>query len=129
MIRVAVTLGCLLCPAIANGTAMIEPERKSLVVAFENSDLLSIYCERPSTNCKLELVVNGKNFKYELEELGAEPQPIRGNLYSGTFSGRDAYFSFEVTVECPEDLSESVYCIAHGVVGNGELQDVRIREE
>ena len=121
----AVTLTSL-CPS-AIATSMMESFRSALTIDFENGDSLIVHCESPDDPCVLRMNVNGKEFEYDSSQLGAEPLPEHANLYSGLFSGRDEYFSFSVSVLCPDvEQTRSYNCEVGGVVSDGELGQVRL---
>jgi hypothetical protein len=126
-ISFAVYLSPLLLLASANSahaTAMLEPQRITTTVEFDNGDRLILRCPAEEKSCQLDLLVNRKQFNFGQADIGAVILPYRFSLYSGPFSGRDEYFSFEIEVECPED-SDSV-CTADVLVEAGEPLVVKI---
>lgn len=98
-------------------SAMMEPQRITTTVDFDNGDRLILKCPMEAESCQLELLVNRKQFSFGRDEIGAVILPYEFSLYSGPFSGRDEYFSFEVQVECPGD--EDSVCTANVLVETG----------
>jgi hypothetical protein len=112
----------------AMSTSMTEPIGRAMVVTYQNGDSLQIHCSKLG-QCLLHLLVNGVKFDFDDKQLnGARPIPVRGFLYSGSFSGRDSYFSFEVSVDCREEDREGPYdyCYATALVEDHKLTHVDI---
>ena len=128
MRRSLLAVPCLLAlaPSLADATAMMEPPRRSVALAFENGDRLAIDCD--PDQCVLSLSVNGKPFRFDRADLGVRDIfPQDANLYSGFASGRDRYFSFSVSVACPEEVQPYFYsCSANGLVQEGKPLEVDI---
>ncbi|MCC6506296.1 MAG: hypothetical protein BWZ07_03016 [Alphaproteobacteria bacterium ADurb.BinA280] len=117
----------ILLLASANGvlaTAMIEPQRVKTTVEFDNGDRVVLKCPAEEKSCRIDLLVNLRQFSFGQAEIGAVILPFNVSLYSGPFSERDEYFSFEVEVECPED-SNSV-CAANVLIETGKPPLVKI---
>jgi hypothetical protein len=118
----------VLLPAFACATPMIEPARDQLRVEFENGDSATILCRHVEDDpCALDLRVNGRNFHFDSASLGAGILPERVILYSGPNSGRDKYFSFDVSVVCPEEVMLEDYdCEASVLVQHDKPHEVDI---
>ena len=108
----------------ALATAMLEPQRITTTVEFDNGDRLILKCPTEERSCQLDLLVNRTQFNFGQDDIGAVILPYNFSLYSGPFSGRDEYFSFEIEVECPED-SDNV-CTANVLVETGKPLVVEI---
>jgi hypothetical protein len=115
-----------LVPSLAGATAMTEPGRRSFSVAFDNGDRLAIDCDEEQ--CVLSLLVNGQRFRFDRADLGVRDiYPDEARLYSGFASGRDQYFSFDVSVACPEEVQPHFYsCSANALVQEGKPLEVDI---
>jgi hypothetical protein len=110
----------------AHASPMLEPTRHKLTIEFNNGDVLSVACKNNTRECRLKLHVNRKSFTYGSPELnGLSLLPEHAFLYSGPGSGREKYFSFEVSVLCPEDQEGKPPsdCYANGAVRDGKLLD------
>jgi hypothetical protein len=115
-----------LSPSLASATAMMEPVRHSFRIDFDNGDRLSI--DWGNDEYVLSLLVNGKGFQFDAAALGVTAiYPDDANLYSGPNSGRNKYFSFDVSVACPEEVQPYFYsCKASALVQQGKPLEVDI---
>ena len=116
--------GLLLSFLHASATAMMEPHRIRTVVTYANGDELNLLCPLEQESCSVAVRVNGVDFHFSQEEVGAVILPYGGTLFSGEHSGRDRYFSLELSVECA-DASGDI-CKASMLVEQGKVPQVNI---
>ena len=130
LVRIPLIALSVLASSMALSKAMMEPYRESLIIEYANGDTLEISCKNNATKCLLRLQVNGEEFIYDPAALGASITPRHAILYSGHHSGRSEYFSFQITVECPDSEETQMYrCIARALVDDGQIGHVSIDRE
>lgn len=98
-------------------------------LSFDNGDHLQIRCRPTGDSCQLKLLVNGKRFLFQAKDLdNLDILAEHAHLYSGASSGREKYFSFEVSVMCPESDVQSPphECFANVLIQEDEAPTVTV---
>ena len=119
----------ILLPIKAEGVALMEPGRSTLLVTYENGDTAAITCPKGDQSCYLNLLVNKVEFHFSASDLGGlDIEPSSITLFSGSNSGRDKYFSFEISIICPEISEEGPFydCSASVLIEQDKEPVVRL---
>jgi hypothetical protein len=119
----------LFAASSSTASPMLDMPRKGLSVAYVDGDRIEVLCNKSGERCSVAVHVAGKSATFKPSSLGgAEVLPWRAMLYVNPGQNRAQYYSFEVSVVCPDDLPDKPMgsCNAHVTVQQGSEPEVEL---
>jgi hypothetical protein len=125
--KIVLPYSLVLASSVAAASPMIDMPRKSLSIEYPDGDRLDVICDKSGDNCVVKLRVAGTSKTFRSNTLaGAEILPWRAKLYVSPGPDRANDYSFEVSVVCPDDISDKPMGICNAYVSVQQATEPKV---